>query len=582
MIDPQTRQRLAMTVVGALAGIALFGLGEMTTRGVLGERATMAGFALALVFFTGLLGMAGALRLRRAALVSAALAVGVALLLFWASFRYEEPRDFANGPGIVLAGLVLTFVPMPFAVAALTTGWRHYPTLFSEAWGIVIRYAAAWLFVGLVWLVLYASDMLLRGVGLNIIGAVLEMPMMGFLLTGAVLGLAIAVVDEMADVVSPYLVLRLLRLLLPPVLLVVVIFVLALPFSGTVRLFGALSAAATLLGMAALGATLATAALDQTEEEATRSALVRRCAQGMALLLIAPAALGAWAVWLRVGQYGWTPDRVFAACIAALGLGYGVLYLAAVLRGTGWEARIRQANITMALVMLALSAAQFTPLLNPEAIAARSQLARFETGKIPAAQLDLADFDRWGKAGAAARARLEALALEPGQEALARRLSTVLLAEDSARAPELDENAMRAGLAADLPLRPEGAIATRDSVLQMIGGPQLQDWQTACQTRMADGRPACVMVVADLWPDFPGDEVVLAGLDTSGFLMSHGFSRLGDSWQWHDMRPLTGRPARPDSAEAQLRAMQDNAVPRLRPVPGFVLDLPGDALMLAR
>lgn len=579
MIDPQTRQRLAMTAAGALAGAAFYGLGLVIDRSLLAERPAMALFVLALVFFIGLLGMAGRLRLPRAALVAAGVAALVALLLFWGSFRYTDLSEFMNSPGPVLAGMVLAFVPLPFAIAALTTGWRHYPTLFSEAWGIVIRYAAAWLFVGLVWLVLFASDMLLRGVGLTFIRDLLEQPVVGFVLTGAMLGLAIAVVDEMADVVSPYLVLRLLRLLLPPVLLVMMIFVLALPLGGTGRLFGTLSAAATLLGMAALGATLVTAALDQTPEEATRSVLVRRSAQGMAAVMMAPAGLGAWAVWLRVAQYGWTPDRVLGAAIAALGLGYGLLYLLAVLRGAGWEARIRQANVTMALALLALSAALFTPLLNPEAISSHSQLARYETGKIPAAQLDLNGFEQWGHAGAAAKARLAELAAQPGHEALAARLARVNTAQEPVSE---DTQALRAELVAILPLRPAEATATRDGVLQGLGASELRDWLQACRSRISTGQPACAMVVADLWTDIPGPEVVMARIDDQGWLALQGYIQQEGVWQWRNVQPLVELAARNDEAAAQLRALQDRVQPAVRPLPGMVLDLPGAALMMTR
>ena len=70
--------------------------------------------------------------------------------------------------------------------------------------------------------------------------------------------LALAVVTELSDYVSPFLILRLLRLMLPPVLLVLAVFLLALPLRGLSGLFGGLSAAATLLAMVAAGATATT------------------------------------------------------------------------------------------------------------------------------------------------------------------------------------------------------------------------------------------------------------------------------------------------------------------------------------
>lgn len=65
----------------------------------------------------------------------------------------------------------------------------------------------------------------------------------------------------------------------------------------------------------------------------------------MAGVTIFPAWLGVWAVWLRVAQYGWTPERLLALCGAILCLGYGALYLLAAFRRTGWQDRVRQANL---------------------------------------------------------------------------------------------------------------------------------------------------------------------------------------------------------------------------------------------
>ena len=52
-------------------------------------------------------------------------------------------------------------MPMPSGNAARTS-WRDYPALFLEAWSVVLRGAAAGGFTGLVWLVIYLSDEVLR------------------------------------------------------------------------------------------------------------------------------------------------------------------------------------------------------------------------------------------------------------------------------------------------------------------------------------------------------------------------------------------------------------------------------------
>ena len=177
---------------------------------------------------------------------------------------------------------------------------------------------------------------------------------------------------------------------LPVVLVVMSVFILALPFQGLSHLFGDLSAAATLLAMALAGVTLVSTAVDQSDADATEAPLMRLMTQMLALLLPLPAALAGWAVWLRVDQYGLTPNRLAAAMAALLALGYGVAYAAAVLRRGRWMARIRLANTWLALGGVVLAALWLTPVLNAQRLSAASQLARYEAGRTALANLDLA------------------------------------------------------------------------------------------------------------------------------------------------------------------------------------------------
>ncbi len=106
---------------------------------------------------------------------------------------------------------------MPFLIAALgpVGNWRDYPELFNQSWNIVVRYVAAWLFMGLFWAVLLLSNELFGIIGLEILDDLLDIAPVPYVLSGLVLGLALAVVNELSEYVSPYLILRLLRLLLP-------------------------------------------------------------------------------------------------------------------------------------------------------------------------------------------------------------------------------------------------------------------------------------------------------------------------------------------------------------------------------
>lgn len=499
----QIAKRVQLALAGGLGGALVWALVEAGDRDWIGQYPALILFGGIATLFGALLAMAGPIGLIRAVPRALGLAVVVAALIALTALRYETPDAFLFGAIPVLAVFTVATLPVPFLIAAATTGWRDYPALFLEAWSVALRYAAAGAFTGLVWLVIYLSDEVLRIVGIEVIGELLRHDIVIMVLSGAVMGLGMAVIHDLADLLSPYVVLRLFRLFLPVVLAVMVVFLVALPVRGLDGLAGDLSPALLLLTMVGGGISLVAIAVDQTDAEATQSLLLIRCAQGMALLLPVIAGLALWAIRVRVADHGWSPERVFVMLVAAVGVAYGLVYAVSVLRGGPWMERIRQGNIWMALVVLALAALWLTPVLNAERISANSQLARFEAGETPVEALDIGALRSWGKPGAEVIAVLEAKAKEPGQEALAARL-----AGDMPMAT-VDRPALVAGLAAVMPVQPATATGTRDTLLSAAEDYMLEDWTRVCSEPMATGQPGCLMVVADLIPQRPGEEAVL-------------------------------------------------------------------------
>lgn len=571
-MDRQTRHRFAMVLTGAAAGLSCEALAWVLDGGVLGARAALGLSAFSGVFFAGLLALSGLVGLRRALPGAALVAAVLAGLLMLASLRFDQAADLLDRAIPLLSSLVLAFVPLPFVVAILRGNWRDYAVLFSSAWAIVVRYAAAWLFVGVVWLVLLLCDQLLKMVGIGLIGDLLSVRAVALVVTGAALGQGLAVVGEMAESVAPDLVLRLLRVLVPVLLPVLLLFVIVLPLRGFDALFLHLSAAAMLLAFAALGATLVTAALDQSVGDQSRSVVVLRAAQVMAPVLLAPAALAGWAIWLRVAQYGWTPDRLLAAVLAVLGLGYGLGYAGSVLLGRGWEDRIRQTNVFMALAVVLAAALLLTPVLNPERISAASQMARLADGRASLAELDVPALGDWGRAGQGALADLSARAAAEGDAALAARLA-------GAAAPEPLPEALRADLAALLPLRPAGETAVRDAALGLLWDAELADWLALCRNGAAPGRPGCVMLVADFWPDRPGPEALALLRAEDGSLRPEAFGF--DQGQALRLSWASPGGSLPVGAEALalLDSLQASAEPPLASRVIKVLELPEGVLI---
>ncbi len=522
-MERNMRQRLAMAGIGGLAGFSLHLLLEVASHDLLPERAALAATGFAAVFFGGWLGLIGPLPILRAALGAAGVALFATLFLLLASLRFDRIESMFDVAGSLISMLILATVPLPFLVARAQGNWRDYPVLFTAAWSLVVRMAAAWLFTGLAWGLILLSDALLSLVGVPMLGRIIESDVGPWLITGLALGIALAVVMEYSELVSPYLVLKLLRLLLPPILLVMTLFIVALPLGGFAVMFGGVSVAQTLIVMAAIAAMLVTTAIDQTDAEAVQGAPMRRATQALALILPAPGALAAWALWERVAQYGWTPDRLVGVIAAALALGYGVIYAGSVLAGRGWMARIRQGNMAMALVLLALAMLWLSPVLDATRISARDQVARYVAGRTAPADLDLYSIGRWGREGEAALAEFTRLSHEPGHEALAARLTRPGL-----QAPEHSTRDAAVEIAGLMQVRPAGQEAVREAIVARLSPAERRLWKTGCRTRLPDGRPGCVMVVGDFLPERAGDEALVltlrrrGGLDLAGYALGEG------------------------------------------------------------
>lgn len=569
--------RAALALTGAAAGLALWAVERAAEQGGWSERAAFGGSTFVFVFFAVMLALVGPVTLRRAALGALGVAGAVAGLLVLAGLRFAHLLDLQGTVLPFLAAFVLGFVPLPFLIAAAGPGWQSYPALFSESWRLVVRATAAGLFAGLFWAVVWLSDSLLGLVGLGFVEALMGAGPLPAMLTGLAIGLGAATAGETGSDVGPELLIKLLRMLALPVLIVAVVFLVALPLQGMRPLAGGISAAGILLAMAGVMITLVSALVGREDAEASEGVFLAPVGLALAGLVGPPGLLALWALWLRVEQHGWTPGRLFAAMVGVLILGYALGYLWAVLRGGGWRGRVRRVNLGMAPVLALAAAVWLSPALNAEAISARGLVERFEAGEVAASELDLYALSRWGVAGEAARARLEALAREPGQEALAARL-----AGDALEMPMLpgEAEALIAELRDVMPLQPPTATATRDLLLAGIPAVELQLWLESCREPLPEGdRPGCVFVVADLWRDAPGEEAVVLLREMSGFIRYEGLGLRDGEVQRRSVVSMAG--ALPDlEAGAALIAALQEAPPPVEVAPLGALGAGGGILLL--
>ena len=516
--------RVSLALTGAIAGLALWLLLDKVPDLLENARLVLMLTTVGMGFFGVLLGLLGPARLTRALLAAVVLSLPAAGLFVWASFRFDDPGAFVESGHSVLALMSILVVGTPFAAACLSRqgGWKDYGLLFDLAWTITIRYVAAGLFVGIVWAVLMLSNALLSLVGVTIIDQLIDLEPAPWLLSGLALGLGLAIVHELRDYVSPFLIIQLLRVLLPFLLVVLAIFIVALPFQGLSGLFGGLSPAATLASVAFAGITLVTSAVHMSDDAAVQGALLRRSAQALAVLVAVPAALAVYAVVIRVSTYGLTPDRVAALSAALIVLAYAVCYAVAVLMRGGWTARIRNVNLALALGLIGVSALWLTPVLNAERMSVSSQVARAEAGaeieKLPLWEMA----HDWGIAGIAGLDRLRGLDDREDHAALVARIAEAEAIDYKYQftqgAPVPDQGPLDGRVT----LRPVGMTLPEGAFDRLSPSDRTLIAQ-GCDRTLPEGGAACVIVLADYDPQNTYVQGIGFFLTDNGWVRAMGF-----------------------------------------------------------
>jgi hypothetical protein len=251
------------------------------------------------------------------------------------------------------------------------------------------------------------------------------------MLVGAALGAAAGLLRDRDKVLGllQRVVTTVLSVLAPVLAAGLVLFVLALPFTGLEPLWRKTSATTPILLACVAGAfLLANAVIGNSPEEEAKAKLLRWSAMALGAVMAPLAIVAAISTWLRIDQHGFTPERLWALVFLIVVLAVSAAYLWALARGgLGWARRVRPANIRLALGICALALLLATPIVNFGAISTRDQVARLETGKVAPELFDWAalrfDFgpsgrkalERLSRSGSPAVRQLAARALKSEQ-----------------------------------------------------------------------------------------------------------------------------------------------------------------------
>ena len=490
--EPAGAWRLRPVILATIGGIAAILIQQLIDRPYGYSRPSLEIWRIAVSIAIGTGAVAFGFGMERVRLLWAVgfalLAGAVAGLIFYWNGGNDGWADIGDWRYASLFLAIAIAVPL-FQTARDEAAWRFpYRDVHGHAWTNVVLWFACWAFVGVVFALAWLLSALFDLIGLHFVRELLERDWFAAGLVGAAFGGALGLFRERDRVVRllQRVVTAVLGVLAPVLGVGLLLFLLALPFTGLGALWQATKATTPILLSCAIGALiLANAVIGNGEDEEATNPVLRWGAMALGLAILPLCVIAAIATGLRIGQYGFTPDRLWALVFVILATAYGVAYLVALLRGRqGWATRVRPANLHLAFIVTGVALFLATPLLSFNAISVRDQVARLESGSIAPEKFDWAAlaFD-FGDPGKAALKRLAA----SKNSAIADRAKRSSLADARYKANDIDRVVKEmAELDRHLRVLPAGGIVPDALKTRLI------DWR-GCDTSRTD---ACTLLYA--------------------------------------------------------------------------------------
>ena len=266
-----------------------------------------------------------------------------------------------------------------------------YQVLFTNSWRNFLVAALSAVFVLVFWLVLVLWGQLFKVIEIDFFHELFREEWFIFPVLSIAFGLGVIMFRDLTHVIDNIskLLHWLIKLLLPLVVTIAVIFLASLPIVGFDVLWATGNGTALLLWLLALMLFFTNAVYQDGREASPYPPLVHRAIYVGLCVMPFVSALSFYGLVLRLNQYGWTVERCWAFVVwlilALFSLGYVV---GIVRRRTQWTTELARVNTAMGLVVLAIMLLANSPALDFRKVSLASQLARIETGEIELREFD--------------------------------------------------------------------------------------------------------------------------------------------------------------------------------------------------
>ncbi|EPM1689008.1 DUF4153 domain-containing protein [Citrobacter freundii] len=333
----------------------------------------------------------------------------------WLKWQVEDSDKWRQHEVFMFYGwrlLLMAMLALPWIQYSLHVSREQarYPHFYRQLWLNALTLLIVFVANGLFWLVLLLWREMFKLVGIPFFSTLFfDTDWFGYVAFGLITALAVVLARTQSRLVTA--VQKLLTFiatgLLPLVALLALMFILTLPFTGLEVISQRVSAAGLMSTLTLLLLLLMAIVREPQKEALPYPGALRyliKCS-----LIVAPIymLIAGWSLWVRIQQYGWTPERLYGVLVVVVLLVWSFGYLASILR-RGRNPLELQGPVILGVSLLALGLLVLlsSPVIDAWRISVNSHMGLYHSGKIKPDQVSLYMLDHSGKPG---RAVLEAL-----------------------------------------------------------------------------------------------------------------------------------------------------------------------------
>ena len=322
-------------------------------------------------------------------------------------WRQHEVFKFYGWRLLLMAMLALPWIQYSLRASRQQT---RYAQFYTQLWLNTLTLLIVFISNGLFWLVLLLWSEMFKLVGIPFFSTLFfDTDWFGYVAFGLITALAVVLARTQSRLVTA--VQKLLTFiatgLLPLVALLALMFILTLPFTGLEAISQRVSAAGLMSTLTLLLLLLMAIVREPQKEALPYPGALRYLSK--CSLIVAPiyTLIAGWSLWVRIQQYGWTPERLYGVLVVVVLLVWSFGYLASILR-RGRNPLELQGKVILGVSLLALGLLVLlsSPVIDAWRISVNSHMGLYHSGKIKPDQVSLYMLDHSGKPG---RAALEAL-----------------------------------------------------------------------------------------------------------------------------------------------------------------------------